>query len=207
MFKKKVFVVFEGIEGSGKSAHSRYLSRKLKKNKIPHIYLREPGGSPNAEQIRKILLKKENNKFHPFTDLLLYLASRNENFIENIMPFYRKKVIICDRFIDSTLAYQHYGLGIKKNIINVMNKEILGSIKPDFTFLMDINVNKSLLRISSRKKKNRYDKFTKTFYRKVKNGFLKIYQKNKSKYMIIDTSLKFKVNQKLIFDKLINLMK
>ena len=145
MFKKKIFVVFEGIEGSGKSAHSKSLSKRLKKNKIPHIYLREPGGSPNAEQIRRIILKKENNKFHPFTDTLLYLASRNENFIKNIKPFYRKKVIICDRFVDSTMAYQHYGLGVEKDIINLMNKKILGSIKPDFTFLMDVNVNKSLL--------------------------------------------------------------
>jgi len=207
MFKKKIFVVFEGIEGSGKSAHSKSLSKRLKKNKIPHIYLREPGGSPNAEQIRRIILKKENNKFHPFTDTLLYLASRNENFIKNIKPFYRKKVIICDRFVDSTMAYQHYGLGVEKDIINLMNKKILGSIKPDFTFLMDVNVNKSLLRVSNRKRKNRYDKFAKKFYKKVKSGFLKIYGKNKSRYMIIDTSSQFNENQRIIFNKLVRLTK
>ena len=161
MFKKKVFIVFEGIEGSGKTAHSKFLSNRLKNFKIPHIYLREPGGSINSERIRNFILKKENKQFHPVTDTLLYLAARNENFLKNIKPFYKKKMIICDRFTDSTLAYQHYGFGVEKDIINFMNKKILGFVKPDFTFLMNISVNKSLSRISGRKKKKRYDKFIK----------------------------------------------
>ena len=121
MYKKKPFIVFEGIEGSGKSIHSKNLVNFLKKKKIPYIYLREPGGTKKAEIIRKLILNKNNKKINILTDTLLYLAARNENFINNIKPYYKKKVIICDRFIDSTLAYQHYGLGISKNLIQIIH--------------------------------------------------------------------------------------
>ena len=207
MHKTGTFIVFEGIEGSGKSTHSSYLVKKLKLLKVPCVYLREPGGSKEAERIRNFLLKNSNKKFDSLTDTLLYLAARNENFLNKIRPFYKKKVIICDRFIDSTIAYQHYGLGVKKKIINLINREIMGTTKVDYTFLMYLNVDKSISRISDRKKLNRYDKFKKSFYKKVQNGFLKISNKNKSKYMVIDSSKKFETNQTIIFNqvkKLIN---
>ena len=207
MYNKKIFIVFEGIEGSGKTSHSLSLVKKLKFLKIPCIYLREPGGSKEAECIRNFLLKNENKKFNSITDTLLYLAARNENFLRKIKPFYKKKIIICDRFIDSTLAYQHYGLGVKRHFINFINKEIMGTIKPDYTFLMYLNVNKSILRISNRKIINRYDKFKKSFYKKVQNGFLKISSKNKSKYMIINSSNKFKTNQTIILHQVKKLIK
>ena len=207
MYKTKTFIVFEGIEGSGKSAHSLSLVKRLKSLKIPCLYLREPGGSTEAESIRSFLFKNKNKKFDPFTDTLLYLAARNENFLRKIKPFYKKKIIICDRFVDSTLAYQHYGLGVKKNIINIINREIIGLIKPDYTFLMHLNVNKSLLRVSSKKEINRYDKFKKPFYEKVQRGFLKIYNMNKSKYMIINSAKKFKTNQEIIFKQVMKLIK
>ena len=207
MYKKKIFIVFEGIEGSGKSSHSLSLVKKLKSLKVPCVYLREPGGTKEAECIRNFLLKNENKKFDSLTDTLLYLAARNENFLRKIKPFYKKKIIICDRFVDSTLAYQHYGLGVKKHFINFVNKEIMGTIKPDYTFLMYLNVNESILRISSRKINNRYDNFKKSFYKKVQNGFLKISSKNKSKYMIINSSNKFKTNQTIIFHQVKKLIK
>ena len=207
MYKKKFFIVFEGIEGSGKSSHSLSLVKKLKSLKISSVYLREPGGSKEAECIRNFLLKNENKKFNSLTDTLLYLAARNENVLKKIKPFYKKKIIICDRFVDSTLAYQHYGLGVKRHFINFINKEIMGSIKPDYTFLMYLNVNKSILRISNRKIINRYDKFKKSFYKKVQNGFLKISSKNKSKYMIINSSNKFETNQTIIFNQVKKLIK
>jgi dTMP kinase len=206
MYKRRPFIVFEGIEGSGKSVHSQSLVRKLKSLKIPCIYLREPGGSKEAEDIRNFILRNINEKFNSLTDTLLYLAARNENFLKRIKPFYKKKVIICDRFVDSTLAYQHYGLGVKKNIINFINKEIMGTIKPDYTFLMYLNVNKSISRISSKKKINRYDKFSKVFYTKVQNGFLKIRKKNKSKYLIINSLNKFEINKNIIFNQVKKLM-
>ena len=207
MYKKKIFIVFEGIEGSGKSSHSLSLVKKLKSLKVPCVYLREPGGTKEAECIRNFLLKNENKRFNSLTDTLLYLAARNENFLRKIKPFYKKKIIICDRFVDSTLAYQHYGLGVKKHFINFVNKEIMGTIKPDYTFLMYLNVNESILRISSRKINNRYDNFKKSFYKKVQNGFLKISSKNKSKYMIINSSNKFETNQTIIFNQVKKLIK
>ena len=207
MFKNFFFIVFEGIEGSGKTSHSLSLVKKLKSLKVPCVYLREPGGSKEAERIRNFLLKNENKKFNSLTDTLLYLAARNENFLRKIKPFYKKKIIICDRFVDSTLAYQHYGLGVKKHFINFVNNEIMGSIKPNYTFLMYLNVNKSILRISNRKIINRYDKFKKSFYKKVQNGFLKISNKNKSKYMTIYSSNKFEVNQTIIFNQVKKLIK
>jgi len=207
MYKKNFFIVFEGIEGSGKSSHSLSLIKKLKSIKIPCVYLREPGGSINAEHIRNFLLKNENKGFNSLTDTLLYLAARNENYLRKIKPFYKKKIIICDRFIDSTLAYQHYGLGVKKRFINYINKEIMGTIKPDYTFLMFLNVNKLKSRISNRKKINRYDEFKKSFYKRVQKGFLKICNKNKSKYMIIDSSNEYEINQDIIFNRVKKILK
>ena len=207
MYKKKIFIVFEGIEGSGKSSHSIALVKKLKSIKVPCIYLREPGGSKEAECIRNFLLKNENKKFDSITDTLLYLAARNENFLKKIKPHYKKKIIICDRFSDSTLAYQHYGLGVNRNFINFINRQIMGKIRPDYTFLMYLNVKNSLLRISKRKKSNRYDKFKKSFYTKVQKGFLKIYNKNKPRYMFINSLDKFEKNQTIIFNQVKKLLK
>mgnify|MGYP001457775182 FL=1 len=196
MYKKKPFIVFEGIEGSGKSIHSKNLVNFLKKKKIPYIYLREPGGTKKAEIIRKLILNKNNKKINILTDTLLYLAARNENFTNNIKPYYKKKVIICDRFIDSTLAYQHYGLGISKNLIQIINNSILKNVLPDFTFLMKITPKESIIRLTKRKKLNRYDKFKKSFYSKVQSGFIKIAKKNSKKYMIIDSN-KYIIENKL----------
>jgi dTMP kinase len=202
MSKKKVFIVFEGIEGSGKTLHSKKLFQNLKKNNIPAIRIREPGSSAKSEKIRKLILNEKNNNFHPLTDTLLYLSARNENIQSNFKKFYRKKIIICDRFSDSTIAYQHYGMGIKKKIISLVNKEIIEKYKPDFTFLMVVNVNKIRSRLNKRKKLNRYDKFNLNFYKKVQKGFVKIAKNNKSKYMIVNSNNDFKDNHNLVKEKI-----
>ena len=140
MFKNPI-IVFEGIEGSGKSFHIKNVENHLKKNKIKYIKLREPGGSINSEKIRKIILNK-NSKFKNLTDLFLYMAARNENYHYLLKKNYKKKVIIIDRFTDSTLAYQHYGMGISKQLIKSLNKIILKEIKPTFTFLNIVSMKK-----------------------------------------------------------------
>ena len=112
---KKPIIVFEGIEGSGKSYHISKVANYLKKRKIGYIKIREPGGTPSAEKIRKLVLNNKS-KFNKKTDLLLYLAARSEN-IEQIRKYYNKKIILIDRFIDSTIAYQHFGMGIDIKII------------------------------------------------------------------------------------------
>ena len=178
-----MIITFEGIEGSGKSLHIENVARYLKKKKINFVKLREPGGSNNSEKIRKLILNSKSN-FNKYTDLFLYLASRSENIEKIIIKNYQKKVILIDRFTDSTLAYQHYGIGINKKIIEYANKHLLGKIKIDFTFLNIVNEKNLKKRLSKRNKLNRYDKFKYAFYKKVQKGFLHQSKLKSRKYLI-----------------------
>ena len=202
---KKPIIVFEGIEGSGKSYHIKKVSRFLKKKKIKYIKIREPGGSLNSEKIRRLILNNKSN-FNENTDLLLYLASRSEN-INLIKKFYKKKIILIDRFIDSTIAYQHYGMGIDLKIINIINKYLLKNIKVNFTFLNVINKKNLFQRLKKRKSLNRYDKFDMKFYNKVQKGFLKLIKTNKKSYKIIDSNLDIKKNEQIVLNQVKKLIK
>jgi len=197
---KKLIIAFEGVEGSGKSLHLKNISKYLKRKKIRFLSLREPGGSKTSEKIRKLILSNKSN-FNKKTDLLLYLAARSENIEKIIKKNYKKKIILIDRFIDSTLAYQHYGMGIDKNIINKINQYLLGKIKIDFTFLNLVNMTNLQSRLSKRKNLNRYDKFKISFYKKIQNGFIKIAKKNKKKYLIINSNDSIFKNKKIILNK------
>ena len=197
---KKLIIAFEGVEGSGKSLHLKNISKYLKRKKIRFLSLREPGGSKTSEKIRKLILNNKSN-FNKKTDLLLYLAARSENIEKIIKKNYKKKIILIDRFIDSTLAYQHYGMGIDKNIINKINLYLLGKIKIDFTFLNLVNMTNLQSRLSKRKNLNRYDKFKISFYKKIQNGFIKIAKKNKKKYLIINSNDSIHKNKKIILNK------
>ena len=197
---KKPVIVFEGIEGSGKSHHLKIVSKYLKTKRIPFLKIREPGGSINSEKIRKLILNKNSN-FNRNTDLLLYLASRSEN-IDLLNKFHKKKIILIDRFIDSTIAYQHYGLGVKLNLIKTLNKYILSNFKIDFTFLNIVNHKNMIKRLKLRNSLNRYDNFNERFYKKVQKGFIKLSKQNKKKYKIIDSNLDIKLNEKLIINKI-----
>ena len=205
MYKKKPLIVFEGIEGTGKTTLIDYVSKKLIKKKINFIRIREPGGSKNSELIRKLILNKKN-KFNPFTDLLLYFAARSENIENIIKKNFRKKIILIDRFTDSTLAYQHYGMGLNKFLINKINKYLINRIKPDLVFLNTVNTKNLKLRLNIRKNKNRYDNFKINFYKKVQNGFLKI-SKTKNNYMIIDSNKNLSENKKIVLNKILKLIK
>ncbi len=197
---KKPVIVFEGIEGSGKSFHISNISKYLKKNKIDFIKIREPGGSLNAEIIRKIILNN-NSSFTRETDLLLYLAARSEN-INLLNKHFRKKIILIDRFIDSTIAYQHYGLGININLINTLNRFLLKKFKVDFTFLNIVNKKNMIKRLKLRKSLNRYDKFDSSFYQRVQRGFIKLAKSNPKKYQIVDSNLDISINKYLISQKI-----
>ena len=201
MYKK--IIVFEGIDGSGKTYHINEVSKYLTKKKIKFVKIREPGGSRNAENIRKIILNKRSTNKKK-TDLLLYLAARNENVERLIKPNINKKVILIDRFTDSTLAYQHYGFKINMQIIKKINIFILGNIKADFTFLNIVPIKDIKKNISGNK--NKYDNFNKNFYRKVQAGFLKILKKNKNK-LIIDSSKQKKYNVEIIKRKINKILK
>ena len=206
MYKKKpLFITFEGIEGSGKSYQSKKLYKYLKKNKINSILTREPGGTFRAEKIRKIILEDYFNsnskeKYDKYTDTLLYLAARNEHIINKIKPAIAKKqVVLCDRFVDSTIAYQVYGKLVNKNFVNSIHKYILGKIKPNLTFILKVKKRSFLNRLKKRKIKNRYDKFSKSFYNNAQKAFIKIAKKNKKKYFILDNSNNDRKIEKIIF--------
>ena len=202
---KKPIIVFEGIEGSGKTFHIDNVSRYLKRKKIPFLKLREPGGSKNSEIIRKIILNNKSS-FNKNTDLLLYLSARSEN-IDLIKKNYRKKIILIDRFIDSTIAYQHYGMGVDYSIINQINKFLLKNIKVNFTFLNTVSNENMILRLKERKRLNRYDKFNTSFYNKVQKGFLKLMRKkNKNSFMIVNSNLPINTNKEIVLKKLNNLI-
>ncbi len=205
MYKKGFFIVFEGIEGSGKSYQAKILYNKLKK-KIKNIILtREPGGTKGAEIIRKIILKDyfEKNKkikFDKYTDTLLYLAARNEHIKNKIVPALKKnKIIICDRFIDSTIAYQVYGKKVPITFINNIHKQILQKIKPDVTFVLKVKKQSFIKRLKKRKTRNRYDNFPTKFYIKAQNAFLKISKKKKN-YIVLESSDNTPILQKKIFE-------
>ena len=205
MYKKSFFIVFEGIEGSGKSYQAKILYKKLRKFIKNVIITREPGGTKSAEIIRKIILKDyfEKNKkikFDKYTDTLLYLAARNEHLKNKLIPALKnKKIIICDRFIDSTLAYQVYGKKVSLNFINNIHKQILRKIKPDITFVLKVKKQSFLSRLKKRRSKNRYDNFPVKFYIKAQNAFLKI-SKNKKDHIILESSKNTPELQKKIFE-------
>jgi dTMP kinase len=202
---KKPIIVFEGIEGSGNSHHISVVSRYLSKKKFNHIKIREPGGNPNSEKIRKLILNNKSN-FNKNTDLLLYMAARSEN-IDIIKKTFNKKIILIDRFTDSTIAYQHFGMGIDLNLIETLNKYLLKNIKISFTFLNLVNKKNLQERLKQRKSLNRYDKFKMSFYNKVQNGFLSLSKKQKNKYQLINSNLDIDKNEKLILSKINRLIK
>ena len=197
---KKPIIVFEGIEGSGKSHHISVVSKYLDKKKRAYIKIREPGGNPSSEKIRKLILNNKSD-FNKNTDLLLYLAARSEN-IGTIKKYYKKKIILIDRFVDSTIAYQHYGMGVDIKIIRLINRYLLKNIYVDFTFLNLVNKQNLYLRLKKRKNLNRYDKFNMNFYNKVQNGFLKLANKKTKSYQIVNSNLDIKMNEKLILKKI-----
>ena len=204
MFKKPI-IVFEGIEGSGKTSHINFVSNYLKKKKINFIRIREPGGSKNSEKIRNLILNSKSI-FNKNTDLLLYLAARSEN-IEILKKFYKKKIILIDRFVDSTIAYQHYGFGVEKSLIKTINSYLLKNIKIDFTFLNIVDKKNLFKRLKNRKSLNRYDKFDYKFYQKVQTGFLRLAKKKRKSYQIIDSNLDINFNKRLIIKKIDKLIK
>jgi dTMP kinase len=209
MYKKKpFFIVFEGVEGCGKTFQSKKLYNKLKKKKIETILTREPGGTKSSELIRNLILKdyfdkNSSEKFDKYTDTLLYLAARNEHIKNKIKPALKKrKVVICDRFLDSTLAYQVYGKKVDINFINNIHKKILQNIKPNLVIVLKVSTKSSRKRLKKRKTRNRYDNFAQSFYSKAQKSFIRI-AKNKKNYFIFDSSY----NDNTLEDKIFAIIK
>ena len=185
--KKSLFITFEGIDGCGKSTQANLLYKLLKNKGFSVILTREPGGTKLAESIRKILLDPKN-KISPLAELFLYEASRAEHVNEIILPALRaKKIVICDRFYDATVAYQGYARGLKLNMIETLNRFAAAGIKPDLTIILDIPAKEGLRRAKELKKTDRMETEKLSFYEKVRKGYLSLGRKYPQRIKIIKT--------------------
>ena len=195
---KNLFVSFEGPEASGKSSQIKILSKYLKKNKIPHIITREPGGTKVGEKLRKIILDKKAN-ITPSEEILLLMSARLNHINNVILPSLKKgKLVISDRFADSTFVYQGYvnDFGLKKTLD--LHKKLLNNFLPTKTFLFILNSNEINRRLKLRKNKNKYDKINRDFHDKVIRGYKKISKNNKRFYTIDATKSISTISEKII---------
>jgi len=197
--KKFFFIVFEGVEGTGKSYQINKLFNKLVNRKFKVIKTREPGGSVTAEKIRNLIFSKESNHFDKLTDFFLMNAARNEHVKKTLLLAKKqKKIIISDRFIDSTYAYQVIGNKIDKNI-NIINQQyILKDLKPDLTIVLKANFKSIFSRMKKRKENNKFDKLKIDFYKKAQNAYLDL-AKNNNNYFVFDSSVDSPNLEKKIF--------
>ena len=202
--KKFFFIVFEGVEGTGKSYQINKLFNKLVNRKFKVIKTREPGGSVTAEKIRNLIFSKESNHFDKLTDFYLMNAARNEHVKKTLLLAKKqKKIIISDRFIDSTYAYQVIGNKIDKNI-NIINQQyILKGLKPDLTIVLKANFKSIFSRMKKRKENNKFDKLKIDFYKKAQNAYLDL-AKNNNNYFIFDSSVDSPDLEKKIFKLVFN---
>tara|TARA_B110000285_G_C15129983_1_gene622911 strand:- start:1241 stop:1867 length:627 start_codon:yes stop_codon:yes gene_type:complete len=197
--KKFYFIVFEGIEGTGKSHQINKLYNKLKAFKFDVIRTREPGGPESAEKIRKLIFSKNSNPFDKLTDFFLMCAARNEHVKKRLLIAKKqKKIVICDRFVDSTYAYQVVGNKINKNLNDLNQNYILQGLKPNLTIVLKSNLKIVLARINKRKKFNKFDKLKITFYKKAQSAYIQKAKKNKS-YYVLDSSKNTPDLEKKIF--------
>lgn len=186
-----MFITLEGPEGSGKTTAVEAAVKELEARGYQIVRTREPGGTPIAEQIRNVILDKENTKMDPRTEALLYAASRRQHLVEKVWPALKEgKIVICDRYLDSSLAYQGgaRGLGID-NILNV-NMFATENTFPDLTLLFDITPEEGLKRIAANASRevNRLDLEKLDFHHKVRNTFLELAKRYPERYVIIDAS-------------------
>lgn len=180
------FITFEGIEGSGKSSQSKKLFESLTAKNIDAIITREPGGAKASEKIREILLDGELPKLETISEILLNFAARLEHIEKLIKPAIKQgKVVICDRFLDSTFAYQGDGFGADKKLISKIQDIAIDGFLPDITFLIDVPVDVAFARIGSRDSNNRYELLGKDFHQRTRDGFLSR-AKNDSRIKVID---------------------
>ena len=200
MKRKSYFITFEGAEGSGKSTQIRFAVNLLRKKGYRVVFFREPGGTKTSEAIRKVLLDKRLKEMNPETELLLYLAARAQLVREKIEPALKQgKVVVLDRYEDSTLAYQGFGGGISLGLIRNFSRFVRGSRKPDLTFLLDVDTKKGLRRSGLR---DRVEKKSVGFHRKVRRGFLALARRELKRFVVLSSHKPIQAVQKKIAEKL-----
>jgi dTMP kinase len=184
--KRALFITFEGGEGSGKSLQARALYRKLNRLSIPAILIHEPGSTPLGEKLSRLLKQRRNTVISPESELLLFNAARAELVNEIVLPSLKNgQIVVCDRYTDSTLAYQGYGRGLKLAIVQAANDLATGKLKPELTLLLDIPVREGLER-KRRSDNDRFESEEIAFHERVRKGYLSIACKEPQRFMIID---------------------
>ena len=189
--KKRLFIAFEGGEGAGKSTILDKIYDWMKDENIPCIKTREPGGIKISEQIRSVILDNNNREMDERTEALLYAAARRQHLVEKIIPALNEgKVVLCDRFIDSSLAYQGYARGIGMDEILEINKFAIGEYMPNLSIFFDLDPSEGLKRINkdNNREVNRLDNEKLDFHNKVREGYYKILEKDKDRIVKIDAS-------------------
>jgi len=191
---KGFFITFEGGEGSGKTTQSELLYNNLKQKGLNVTRTREPGGTILAESIREILLKGEKDKMSSLTELYLFAAARRDHIDNIIEPSLKNnEIVICDRFIDSTTAYQGYAGNIDLDLINSINNFTIGSIIPNITYIFDIDPNIGLKRsINTTSEEIRFEEKDIGYHKKIRSGFLEIAKNNSDRCIVIDAEQELK---------------
>jgi len=187
-----IFITFEGCECSGKSTQSKLLYNWMLENNKKAILTKEPGGTKTSEELRQILLDK-TKKLEPKSELLLHVASRIEHVTDVILPALQDKInVICDRFADSTMAYQAYGHQLSVDLAEHLHKTFLNDIQPDITFIFDLKFETFKKRVMEKhlgsNSNDRYETFPEDFHKRVMNGFKKIVQQNPDRCVLIDAN-------------------
>lgn len=186
-----IFITFEGGEGSGKSSALRLINERLIQSGAQTVLTREPGGTPISEEIRNIILDRKNTDMDPRTEALLYAASRRQHLVQKIWPALKEgKIVLCDRYLDSSLAYQGGARGIAlEDVLNINMFATEGTF-PDLTLLFDIEPEKGLARIAANQNRevNRLDLEKLDFHHRVRQAFLNLAKQYSDRYVIIDAS-------------------
>jgi dTMP kinase len=199
MAEKGLFITFEGPEGSGKSTHIQLLSGWLRKQGYEIVVTREPGGTGLAKTLREYLLHTKT-PVAPISELLLYEADRAQHMDECVLPALKRgDAVLCDRFSDSTVAYQGYGRGLDLTLIHTLNRIASFGRKPDLTILLDVPVSRGLKHASARKKgRDRLERAGSAFHNRVRNGFLKVAAREPGRFRIIKQQANPEDTQRLI---------
>jgi len=203
-----MFITLEGPEGSGKSTQIRRLAKCLEAMGYPVITTREPGGTPIGDQIRHVLMWMENQELHPRTEILLFLAARAQLVEQVIKPALQDgKIILCDRYGDSTLAYQGYGHGLDLEQLREMLDFATDHLKPDLTILMDLDVKTGLMRKQAEDEWNRLDAYEVLFHERVREGYLNLAHAEPERWQIVDASKGIDAVQEDLFQIVLDALK
>ncbi len=193
----QLFITFEGGEGSGKTTQIRLLAKALQKQGYSVLTTREPGGSSIGKEIRKLLLHARPKQLSSLAELLLYEAERAQHVEEVIKPALQNQIVLCDRFMDATLAYQGYGRGFEAKLIEELNRIACRGLKPDLTFLLDCPPEFGLKRAQkrlqqSKSREGRFESEKLAFHQKVRKGYLDLAKRNKRRFVVMDARAEVK---------------